>query len=431
MSVLSWFGRRASLKDSGFWAAFYGGGSKAGKTVSETTALRLSAAWACVRLISQTISTLPLGVFERGPNGRRKAIDDLWLSDILRSPNADQTPVEYFEGLAGALCLRGNHFARKEGLRSNGEFSALETMHPDRTTPRREGRELFFDWIDPDGRRVVLPQREVFHVKGFGLGGDLGLSPLSCARETLGTAIAAEEVAARMFASGMQSSGFLTVEQELKKNQRTDLEKIMADFVGSTNAGKMMILEAGMKYSPLSMKPEEAQLLTTRGFHVEEICRWFGVPPVLVGHASAGQTMWGSGIEQIFLGWLTLGLRPYLVRTEQAVAKRLFGPVERRKFYVEFNVEGLQRADSAGRAALWSSLSQNGVMTRNEIREKENLPSMEGGDELTVQSNLVPLGALGQSPPVDAAARQALLTWLGDRPGIENHAPKQSLLPGS
>ena len=415
MSVFSWLGRQFGLKEIEPWRGFFGGPSVAGKTVTPDSALQLSAAWACVKLVASTWSTLPLGVFERQGNGRRKVAIDHPLAEILSvSPNADQTPAEFWEGVAACVMLRGKFYARKV-KNGAGRLVSLETMHPDATTATRVDGRVKFRWRDPDGKVVTLDEDEVFFVNGFG-----GFYPMAYARQTFGTALAADEVAGRMFGSGMQPSGFLTVDQELKAPQRTQLQGIMDEFVGSKNAGKLMILEAGMKYSPLSFKPEEAQLLATRAFHIEEICRWFGVPPILVGHASAGQTMWGSGVEHIFLGWLTLGLRPLLVKAEHSIAKRLLSPVERTRFYARFNVEGLQRADSAGRAALWSSLAQNGVMTRNEIREKEELPPMDGGDELTVQSNLVPLALLGQSPAEAAAVRSALRHFLG----VEEAQPK-------
>lgn len=414
MSVFSWLGRSFGLKDAAPWGAFFGGSSTAGKVVTPDTTLQLSAAWACVRLVSSTWATLPLNLYERQEGGRRKVATDHPLYEVLRvSPNADQTPAEFWEGAAACILLRGRFYARKV-MRRDGSIIALETMHPDATTATRENGNVVFRWRDPDGKMHTLQEREVFLLDGFN-----GLYPLKYARNSVGASLAADEVAAKTFGNGLQGSGFLQVEQELKEPQRDQLNKIMREFVGSKNAGKLMILEAGMKYQPLSFKPEEAQLLSTRAFHIEEICRWFGVPPVLIGHAASGQTMWGTGIEQIFLGWLMTQLRPLLVKGEQSISKRLLLPADRSKYYAEWSVEGLQRADSAGRAALWSSFSQNAIMTRNEIREKENLPPMPGGDVLTAQSNLVPLDMLGNSPDA-AAAKSALRAFLG----LEEGQPK-------
>ena len=414
MSVFRNIWRTLTLRSGDSWRAWFGGPTASGRSVTPEATLSLSAAWACIRLVSQTVATLPVGMYETNAKGEKTQARGHWLDDLLRnSPNADQTPVEFFEGVLGCLALRGMFYARKGGLRPNGEFASFETMFPDSTTVRRENGGLVFDWVDPDGHKVTLPEREVFFVKGFGMGGDLGLSPIAYARESLGSALAADESAARMFGAGMQPSGFLTVDQELKKPQRDQLEEIMKQFVGSKNAGKLMILEAGMKYSPLMMKPEEAQLLLTRRFNVEEVCRWFNVPPILVGHSPEGQTMWGSGVEQIMIAWLTLGLRPYLVRIEQALQKRALPAAQRPRFKAEFNVEGLMRADSAGRAALYSSFAQNGVMNRDEIRRLENLPPLPGGGDLTVQANLVRLQDLGNQPAGNGqGVREMLRSWL-------------------
>lgn len=406
--------RKFTLRDGAAFRAFFGGGSTAGQNVTASTTMGLTSAWSCIRLIAQTGGTLPFPLYEKVSDDERKRASGHWLDEILTvSPNADQTPAEFFEGVFGCLALRGVFYARKAGLRANGEFAAAETMFPDSVTKRREGQRIVYDWVDPWGRKFELPENEVLEIRGFGLGGE-ALSPLAYARETLGAAMAAEASAARFFGAGMQPSGFLEVPQELDQKQREELDKIMSQYVGSKNAGKLMILEAGMKFSPLAMKPDDAELLLTRRFNVEEVCRIFGVPPILIGHSPEGQTMWGSGVEQIMLAWLTLGLRPYLVRIEQAIRKRALPAAERARFYPEFVVEGLLRADSAGRAALYASFAQNGILTRNELRKLENRGPLPGGDELTVQSNLVFLKNLGEAAIAgDQQAKATLRAWLG------------------
>jgi hypothetical protein len=165
------------------------------------------------------------------------------------------------------------------------------------------------------------------------------------------------------------------------------------------NAGKAPLLEGGVKFNALGINPNDAQLLETRAFSIEEICRWYRVPPYMVGH-SEKSTSWGTGLEQQNLGFLQYTLRPWLKRIEQAVNKKLLGPTERREFYSEFNFEALLRADSAGRAAFFSQMVQNGIYTRDEVRGKENLTPMGGNaDELTVQVNMTTLDALGKMPP--------------------------------
>ena len=418
MTIWSWAsGRRTfDLKDGGAFAAIFGGGSKANQSVTDARVLTLGATWAALRLKSRTMGALPRGVYERRSATDRVAADGHWLSDILTvSPNADQTPAEFFQGVHACVSMRGNFFARKAGLRgsvANRQFASLETMHPDATARRRDGGAVVFDWIDPDGKRVTLPEEEVFHVRGFSLGQNLGLSPLHHGREIFGTGLAADEQAAKLFRSGLASNGFLKVEQELKGTQRVDLQKIMDEYVGSTNAGKMMILEAGMTYVPLSLKPEEAQLLGTRRFSIEEQCRVIGVPPILIGHSPEGQTMFGSGVEQVFLMWLQTEINPSLVELEQRIVKDLLPPAERGRFYAEHAVEGLLRADSAGRAALYTSLVNNAMMKPAEGRRLENLPYDPASDVLLANAALVPLAMLGQNQDPAANARNALATWL-------------------
>ena len=175
---------------------------------------------------------------------------------------------------------------------------------------------------------------------------------------------------------------------------------LIEPFTGSENAGKTLLLEgaAGFKWQDAQMPAKDAEMLATRAFHVEEITRWFGVPPVLIGHSANGVTAWGSGIETLMLGWLTLGLRPYLTRIEQSVKRALIAPGERGTVYAEFNVDGLLRADSAGRADMYSKLLQTGAITPNEIRDRENFPRFDGGDVHLVNSTLVPLDQAGRKP---------------------------------
>ena len=252
-----------------------------------------------------------------------------------------------------------------------------------------------------------MSAEQVFHLRGFGAGGDQGLAPISYGRQTLGTSLAADEVAGKTFANGLQLAGFIEMATgtKLLPEQTDQMVALFAKFAGSSQTGKVMPLPPGAKFTALGMSPEDAQLLQTRGFHVEEICRWFGVMPILIGHAAAGQTMWGSGVEQIVLAWLALSLGPELQRIEQAIEKQLLSPADRTRFYVEHNLDALLRADSAARAALYASGAQNGWLERDDIRAKEGLPPRPGGDMLTVQSNLVPLHLLeergGAPTPAD------------------------------
>ncbi|EKT65827.1 phage portal protein, partial [Providencia alcalifaciens] len=194
-------------------------------------------------------------------------------------------------------------------------------------------------------------------------------------------------------------------------------------FVGSKNAGKMMVLEGGMKYNNVTMNPEAAQMLESRTFSIEEICRWFRVPPFMVGHMDK-QSSWASSVEGMNMQFLTNTLRPLLVNIEQEISRCLLNGDD--DYYAEFSVEGLLRADSAGRAAYYTTSLQNGWMSRNDVRRLENLPPIDGGDIYTVQLNLTPLDQLGLSDSGNEAEKlKAQLTnWLFPETQTSIHSNK-------
>jgi HK97 family phage portal protein len=189
--------------------------------------------------------------------------------------------------------------------------------------------------------------------------------------------MAVEESASKIFANGLRPSGFLQVDSVLKKQDRVDLKAYMNDYTGSANTGKFMVLEAGMKFQQLSIPPEDAQLLQTRAFNVEEICRWFGVPPFLAFHTEKS-TSWGTGLEQQQIGFLIFSLMPYLERIEQSINKFLLTPSERLSLTAEFAVEGILRADSAARAEFYQKMVLSGIYSPDEVRGHEGKPAMGG-----------------------------------------------------
>lgn len=436
-STLSWFGTGQSGKLSGApedepsrKAIAYGSSiDSAGQTVNQKTTLGLATAWACVRLKSDVVGAMGMGVFEKAPDGSRQARSDHWLYDLVHEePNRDQTPAEFWAGQVAAMDLWGNAYAEKETL--GQRTTALTPLAPHLVTVARNKRnERVYLYADR-GKNEELPADKVFHLRGLTLGGDVGLSAIEYGRRTLGGAMAANKTAADTFRSGLQAAGFMeTGSSNLKPEQRADLLAIFDAFVGDAMRGRIVPLEKDFKFSPLKMNPAEVQLLESRGWDVEEICRWFGMMPMLIGHAAKGQTMWGSGIEQLLLGWQTLLLNPLLTNIQQAVKKQLLPAAERKIVYPEINREALHAADSAARAALYSSFGQNGVMTRGEMRSRENLPSMPGDNFLTVQSNLVPLDQLGVAPSAEQGARAALLSLLGpDMEAIIDARVKASLI---
>jgi HK97 family phage portal protein len=367
------------------------GSSTAGVCVNEQAALGMSSFTACLRLVASTIGVLPCPVRRRGKDDLATEARDSGLWRVLNeSPNADQTPVDYFEGVVISLLMRGNHYARK--LKEGTRLLGLEPVRPDIVQVRRQPNgALRYQWA-LEGASYDLGEEDVFHIRGFGGGPVSGLGVMGLARESLGIAIAADRAAGSMFANGVRPSGALKFDKWLDDKKRKDeRELIESHFVGAMNTGRPFILEGGMTWEQISLSADDAQLLQSRAWSVEEVCRWFGVPPVLIGH-SKDTTAWGTGIEQLMLGFVKFTLMPYLRRIELAIGKQLLTPAERAQgLFAQFNLEGLLRGDSAARARFYETMTRIGVMSRNECRRKENLPPVDGGDEILVQSQYVPL----------------------------------------
>lgn len=403
--------RRLSLTESSGWKFIFGDQSNSGKSVNLKSTLQLATAWACIRLTATAVSSLPMGMFEKGPGGSRTAIDHDLASVLIDSPNAGQTGLEFWETMVGGIMAQGNSYA--ERVYTGRHLSALQPLE---ARPVRVDGVLKFRVWDR-GQSEVLPAEKILHLKGFALpGADEGLSPIACGVHGLGSAMAHDETSARIFANGLQQPLFIDSGQaKLTPEQRGDLMGLFKKFQGSDNAGKVMVLEHGMKPVPLTLNPEDAQMLDSKRFNVEEICRWFGTPPIIVGHAAAGQTMWGSGVEQIMLAWLALGINPLCRRIEARIVKDLIPTGEKRRCYAEFNREGLLQMDSAAKAQFLSTLTQNGLMDRNEGRAKLNLPARAGADQLTAQTNLAPLDQLGSAGTDVAAQMRAILGIKDDK----------------
>ena len=408
--------RRLSLTNGLAWSQFFGRQSSAGPVVTLENALQLSAAWACTKLNAQAVSSLPVQMFERRDGEDRVRVEDE-ISALIGadgSPNEDQTPLEYWEGKVAWLMTQGNAYSEK--VYTGRSLTALQPIMSTHCRPvRKEDGTLVYRVMDR-GKTEDLPRDKIFHIKGFGQSlrnPDEGLSPIAAGTNSLGAAMAAQDAAGKTFANGMRPTGFFLFEHTLKPEQREQAQKALVEpLTGAANAGGVGILEAGVQWQGVSLNPEDAQMLETRRFDVEEICRWFGVPPIIIGHAAQGQTMWGTGVESILIAWLTLGVDPICDRIESRIRKQLIRPTGNRRRYAEFNREALLQMDSAAKAAFLSQMVNNGLMDRNEGRAKLNLPKREGADKLTVQSAMVPLDALGGQEP-GSQARAALMNWLG------------------
>ena len=366
------------------------------------SALQISTVWACVDRRASTIASLPFFAYKSKDDGQKVLARTTTLYHLLHEqPNSRMTPMEFWRSMVLNHDLRGNAYARLE-RNAMGEVNAMWPMPADQVEVevQESGRVLYYYRVGND--LSVLDESNVLHLKNLG-NGTVGLSKLDFMRATTDEVAKSQASASRTFGTGGKPTGVLMVDSVLKPEQR---EKIRQNFAGMSegNTSRLFMLEANMKYQQLSLSPEDQQLLETRRFGVEEICRWYDVPPVLVHHSNV--TTWGSGIEQIVDGFYKLTIRPMLVAIEQAVRRKVMSPRQRSGMTCEFALDALLRGSPAQRAQLYSTLTQNGVMTRNEARQLENLPPKDGADELTAQSNLLPLSKLGQATTVPAAGKE-------------------------
>ncbi|GFM48972.1 phage portal protein [Pseudomonas cichorii] len=409
-SLSGWLGKSIKLSDGGFWSAFNGAHSSSGKSVTVDKAMRLSTVWACVRIISTSVAGLPLSIYERKKDGSRESARDFSLYDVVHtSPNEDMAAFHFWQAVVASMLLWGNAYC--EIHRSAGRVIALDFLMPSRVDPELDddGRLKYF-FRPRKGPRRQIQSGDMLHIPAFTLDGRMGLSAIRYGADVFGSAMSADDAANSTFKNGMMPTVAFSVDKTLTPNQRIEFREYVQTISGALNAGKSPVLEAGVKPEMIGINPVDAQLLESRGHSIEEICRWFGVPPWMVMKTDKGSN-WGTGLEQQQIAFLTYCIMSYTAPIEQCVNKRCMTAVDRRTFYAEFSLEAFLRADSTGRASYLSTMGQNGYMTRNEGRRKENLPAMPGGDVLTVQSNLVPLDQLGKQND-GQAVRAALMNWL-------------------
>lgn len=350
----------------------------------------LAATWACVNLIAGTIGSLSCEVY-RKQDGVRVPAPEHPLHGILHDdPNFDLTALDFWEYMAAAVELHGNAYALIE--RSGGRVVSLEPVPPLNMRVQRLASGALEYSGTHHGEQFVRPESGVLHIRGPLATQAGGISTLAACRNVFHGARSADRAAANMFDRGAMPSGVLSTDKTLTKDQRELAEKLLVEkFVGAHNAGRPMLLDNGVKWDQLSITPEDAQMLDSRKYGGEEICRIFGVPPAMVGYGDKASN-WGTGKEVDVLGFQKFTLRRRVKRIEKAIEKQLLSRADREAGYkVGFNFEDLLRADSGARAQFYNTLIRLGVMTRNEARALEGLPPIEGGDVVTVQMQDVPL----------------------------------------
>lgn len=371
--------------------------------VTWDTAMQISAFWACCRLIAETVASLPLNLYRQQGTGRVVDVNHPLQLLLSGKFNAFQTKQEFFETEVLNLVTHGNFYAHIE-RNGAGDIISLVPLMASQMEPRLLPDATLVYIYQSDGGTKVFAQGSIWHVKLFG-NGLVGLSPLAYARNSLGIAQAGEDRVGAVYRNGAKPTGVLMYDRLLTKEQRAQIRENFRELAEG-NTDSLFILEAGMKYESVSMSPVDIEMLESRRFQVEDICRFMGVPSILVNDAS-NSTGWGSGIQQLIEGWYKLGLRPHLERIEASARCSLLSPADRIGRELEFDFDALLRADAAARFDGYQKGINAGVLMPNEARRWEGLPPAPGGDQLLVNGTMVPVSQAG-APRAPGALSGAL-----------------------
>lgn len=381
---------------------FFMGNSSSGKSVTERSAMQMTAVYSCVRILAEAIAGLPLQLYRyTDGGGKEKAIDHPLYLLLHDEPNPEMTSFIFRETLMTHLLLWGNAYAQiiRNG---RGEVLSLYPLMPNRmTVDRDEHGRLYYayqmqtdDGADLKQGTVILTPEDVLHIPGLGFDGLVGYSPIAMAKNAIGLAIATEEYGSKFFANGA-TPGAVLEHPGLIKDPEKVRESWNKAFRGSGNANKVAVLEEGMKYTPISIAPEQAQFLETRKFQIDEIARIFRVPPHMIGDLEKSSF---NNIEQQSLEFVKYTLDPWVCRWEQAMNRSLLNASEKSGYFIKFNVDGLLRGDYQSRMNGYAVGRQNGWLSANDIRELENMdqiPDEEGGNLYLINGNMTKLQDAG------------------------------------
>jgi HK97 family phage portal protein len=377
---------RISLSNASYWEALSGGArTKAGARVDEHSAQTIAAVWSAVTLLAGSLAIMPWLTYRRVGRGKERAIDHPLYRLLHDAPNSEMTPGQFKETLQAHALLWGNGYAEKE-MDGSGRVVGLWPLMPDRTWVERRGRRKIVFTRLPDSAVVALNADRVFHVPGLGYNGLMGKNVIQLARESLGLAKAEEGFAARFFGQGSQPAGVLKVPTELTDQAFDRLKSSWeTQHTGLDNAQRTAILEGGAEWQQLGISNEDSQFIQSRKFSIEEIARWFNVPPHKLKQLDRATF---SNIEHQDLEYVKDSVMVWAVRWEQQANRSLLLPSERATFFTEFEFKQLLRADNASRAAFYTAMLQSGAMSQNDIRTAENMNPITGGDTYWIPLNL-------------------------------------------
>jgi HK97 family phage portal protein len=357
-----------------------------GQSVTKETAITLSTVYACVSLLSETVASLPLNVYSTS-NGKTNIDRNNKISYLVeKQPNDIMTRMVFIQTMMASVVFMGNAYAK---IHRNAAYTPtkLEYIHPNdvKVYTTEKGGIIY------EVKEEKIQPENMIHVLGLSFNGITGLSPIESARQSLGNALAEQEFMGSFLANGASLSGTLNYPNILKQEQYDRIKKSWSEQYGSSgNTGKTPVLDGGVEFKPIGIKPVDAQFLEQRKFSVEEIARIFHVPPHMIGDLSRSTN---NNIEQQALEFVTLTLRPWLKRFEAEFDRKLLTESEKKSgsVFIRFNVDGLLRGDTKSRMELYKTLNLMGASSANEIREKEGLNSYEGGDTYFVQANMIPV----------------------------------------
>ena len=413
--------KRVSLANPDQWLsnAFGGSPTNSGVKVDEQTALKFSAVWASVRLVSETLAALPLIVYERDGKGKNRAINHPLTHLLHDRPNPEMTSFTYRQTIQAHVLTWGNGYSEIEYNRA-GEPIALWPLLPDRTWPvRKKGKLIYKTRVGEEAREVTLPRFKVLHIPGLGFNGLQGYSPIQLHREAVGLGQAAEQFGARTFGSGARPSGIIHYDgkfstPEARRQFRREFEEHHA---GMNNAQRIAVLEKGMTWKQAAFPPRDAEYIKTRQFQIRDVARIFRVPPHLIGDMESATY---SNIEQQSLDFATNTMFPWLVNWEQRVNSDLVTDPDR--FFAEFLMDALVRGDLATRYEAYATGRQWGWLSADDVRRLENMnPLPEGqGDIYMVPLNMIPAGQLGEDPPSGDVAPRAVIEPVEPRALLES-----------
>lgn len=357
--------------------------------VTFDSAMQLSAVWACIKLLSETISSLPLTIYETSDKGRKVATNHPLNILFSGKVNRYQTKVEFFETVFLNLFVSGNSYCLIQRV-GNRIVGLLPLMSADMEVTLNPDGSLKYTYTT-DATVKNYKEKDIWHLKTIG-NGIIGLSPLAYQRNTLGIAQAAEGAVTKIYKNGAKPSGVLSMDKFLNEEQRTMARQ---SFNGLTSGSdeRLLVLEGGLKFEAISLSPQDIELLSSRQFQISEICRWYGVPSVMINDTSS-TTVWGSGIEQIVSGFYKVTLRPVIEKVEQSIIVNLMELGDANKYEVEFSFDALLRSDIKTRNEAHRVAIYAGYKTVNEVRLEEGLPSVDYGDTLITQGANISLEAV-------------------------------------